>query len=132
VDCERGGCQMASLQHRGSSKSPVNEINLSQPICRVGVTLVGPSAVYARTRCVRQTIYLASLARPCGPRDTIIWWHSEVHPARPLDEGAPSFSATWRFDHAIRQVGVKKISRVRSSGIFSIRLTSRLIAAGRT
>lgn len=38
---------MASLQHRGSSKSPVNEINLSQPICRVGVTLVGPKAVYA-------------------------------------------------------------------------------------
>lgn len=96
-----------SLQHRGSSKSPVNEINLSRPICRVGVTR---SQVRIRAYAMHATDDISGSPRPprgtCGPRDTIIWHHLEVHPARPSDKGPPSFSGTWGFDHATRQIDV--------------------------
>jgi len=70
---------MAPLQHRGSSKSPVNEINLSRANLsrrRYARRPQGRICAYA----MRATDNIFGAPRPhrgiCGPRDTIICQHS--------------------------------------------------------
>lgn len=80
---------------RRSPKSPVNEINLSEPICRVSVTLAGLRAVRTYAMHATDNIFGA----PWPPCDIVIHHHFRVHPVRPLDKGVPSFPATCEFDH---------------------------------
>lgn len=119
---------MAPLQHRGSSKSPVNEINLSRANLsrrRYARRPQGRICAYA----MRATDNIFGAPRPhrgtCRPRDTIICRHSwgGVHPARPLDKGAPSFSATRGFDHAARQIDVEWLNSKKKKQPFEFSLT---------
>lgn len=78
---------------------------------------------------MRATDNISGSPRPhrgtCGPRDTIIWHHLEVHPARPSDKGPPSFSGTWEFNHATRQIDVKRyIARFGHSNFLDSRIAS--------
>jgi len=78
-----------------------------------------------RAYAMRATDNISGSPRPrrgtCEPRDTIIWRHLEVHPARPSDKGLPSFSGTREFNHATRQidVNVEEIYRAAWSFEFS-------------
>lgn len=70
---------MAPLQHRGSSKSPVNEINLSRAnLSRRRYARRPQDRI--RAYAMRATDNIFGAPRPhrgtCGPRDTIICQHS--------------------------------------------------------
>lgn len=75
-------------------------MKLIYPSQSVASALRSPaSGLVVRTRCMRQTIYLAP-PLPWPPCDIVIHHHFRVHPVRAVDKGVPSFPATCEFDHS--------------------------------